>query len=211
MIALLSFWNSLPLLSGIRDGIGLLLVLATVALFFLDRQVKQLQTIEDEKQSSAVRMAQLEAAKANERAASLENDAAQAKLELEQIKERQKWRSLKPEQEVRILEALKEAERGAVLVGWIETADDGREYATQLHAIIEKAGGYTLPQPLYCFSMIGGPPVHGVLLDTNRVDNKVALGVQRAFESAGISAPARVIPDLKVDVSICVYSKQPKR
>lgn len=80
------------------------------------------------------------AAEANERAAGLEKDAAIARLELEQIKEKQQPRSISPEQRKVFIEYLSLAKKRPVRVDVYSSNQETIGYGQQIRECLDAAG-----------------------------------------------------------------------
>jgi hypothetical protein len=81
------------------------------------------------------------AAKANERAATLEKQAADARLELEQLKERQKFREVTAEQRKTFLAMIENAPKGRATVEIFQQDAEITRYANQIKEMMT-AGGF---------------------------------------------------------------------
>ena len=81
-----------------------------------------------------------ETARANERAASLEKDAATARLELEQVKDRQRAKVITPKQKEDFIAFLKNSPREIVSVVSVGTDNRANSYARQIKDMFEAAG-----------------------------------------------------------------------
>jgi len=86
--------------------------------------------------------AQAQAATATERAAALENDAAQARLELERLKSIVNWRVLDPAKLTRLATALGRS-KGSVTLRYVATDAESVAMAVQLSRAFEAANAAT--------------------------------------------------------------------
>jgi hypothetical protein len=78
------------------------------------------------------------AAQAHERAAALENDAAQARLEQERLKARLAWRVIAPEGRAKMVELLS-ARPSALNIEFVSTDTEAQYFAIQLAKILADA------------------------------------------------------------------------
>jgi len=119
-------------------------------------------------------------------------------------------RSLTPEQIANFVAALAGAPRGTIQVQYSDAADDGHLLARQIHDAINAAGGYSLPEDIQSATVLStGKPGEGIGIKTNRVDNAVALAIQKAFAAIGIDAPGQLKDQQTIDAIVIVYRKKP--
>ena len=82
--------------------------------------------------------------------------------------------------------------------------------ARQIHDAINAAGGYSLPEDIQSATVLStGKPGEGIGIKTNRVDNAVALAIQKAFAAIGIDAPGQLKDQQTIDAIVIVYRKKP--
>jgi hypothetical protein len=130
------------------------------------------------------------AAIANERAASLEKEAAAARLELEQIKERQRPRSITPEQREAFIQLLSPIEKGKVTFKVNAGDNEALDFAVAIQEMVKSAGCEVIGEMLRFIST--GRAMSGIEL---KIKNKAAppvhaSNIQKAFEAIGIACPA---------------------
>lgn len=89
-------WFSIA--NTIYIGAVVVAAVATFAIYQISQEISARDMIEKQAAKDQVEIAKSDAAKANERAARLENEAAQAKLEQEKLKASLAWRTLSKDQ-----------------------------------------------------------------------------------------------------------------
>jgi hypothetical protein len=131
----LSIWNAARIsglaIAALAAVVGLV---ASVAQHSVQTRVSKIKEVQ-----SATRIArtQLQAARANERAAVLEKEAAQARLDLEKIKQP---RRITAEQHAQLVNCLTPAPKGDVYVLPAKYDSDGPSFANQIEAALKDAG-----------------------------------------------------------------------
>lgn len=130
----------------------------------------------------------LETAKANERAANLEKDAANAHLEQERLKAKVAWRSLTPAMAEQLSNVLHTAKH-TILIGSISTDAESAYFANELASVFKAAGWQTLTQ---------SQTYDGVVLGVFVPDpaTPVTILVRKALTAAGIPFATKTLPGL---------------
>ena len=136
------------------------------------------------------------AAEANERAALLEKEAAVARLELEQIKEKQRPRGMSKEQRTAFITSLSQVPPRPVRVIYFSNDQEAIKWAEEVREALN-AAGFTDPDHKLAEYHIGGLNSHSGHTTSIAMHNpeeairdhkEHALAIQRAFAAVGISA-----------------------
>lgn len=136
------------------------------------------------------------------RAAELEKEAANARLETEKIKKTVAWRVVSPE-EIAKLEQILSAKPGAVNLRYTDGDPEALFLAIQLSEILKKAKWQIAPGALKPSNAI----IFGICLpDVNGVD---ALTLRTAFSAAKISFSINALPSGGVGFSISTIAGAP--
>ena len=161
-------------------------------------------SIRDQQSKQELVEAKAETAKAHERAALLEKDAAAARLETERLKLLAAWRRVSIEQHRRLVESLKGKVKGKV---WVEFVDSDPE-AAQFHADIWQ----TLNDAGVSVQWYSGWE-RAVGLKITNPETEDAKAIQEAFRAVGIIFEPKTEPGLKSaasNVEIIIGSKSPQ-
>ena len=143
------------------------------------------------------------AAAANERAALLERETAVARLELEQIKEKQRPRSMSRKQRTAFIEALSKVPARPVRVIYFSNEQEAIKWAEDVREALN-AAGFADPAKKLAEYHLGGLNSHSghttsIAFHTAEEamrDRKYALTIQRAFAEAEISADLTTLPQV---------------
>lgn len=139
------------------------------------------------------------AGNANERAALLEKEAAVAKLELEKIKERQKFRGISLDQKRAFAQVVRNAAKGKFhMISAIQDAEI-LHFTAQLKAMFIEAGYESESGESF---QMGGFAPEGVILKCKQTASPPAhiIPLQHALRAIGIEAPAA--EDTSLDASV---------
>ena len=189
-------------------------VAGTIALFWTRGIRDKYSEIKASKTEEPIALAHTEAARANERSKALENDSArlqketaQARLELEQIKEKQKPRTISGSQRNTLISAARAAVGLKISVTCIAGDSEAMAFARQIKECLLMAGVDVVGVNQATFG--GGTPVGVIMGLKSQQAPPVAAIVQSALTLAGIRVPAQLRPDDPDDFpSIFVGSKQ---
>jgi hypothetical protein len=174
-VSLMDLWGVRLMFVG--GALGLLALAASLtSSFVLYKVADRVQSEADQKIASA----NAEAAKANERAISLENDAAQAKLEQEKLKQLLAWRTLS-EIEIKsltdVLKKIPESVPRWVSLQYVLNDSESLYLTLQISRIFEENGwNVTLHACTWVNTIIVGLHITG--------DNDVSAALRSAFSAA---------------------------
>jgi hypothetical protein len=104
--------------------------------------------------TTATAKANAEASRANERAASLEKDAANARLELERLKEKQRPRTINESTRKDLVARLSAGAKGPVIVQSDWTDTEAKSFAEQIKSTLKEAGFDIVPVTLQVLTVL---------------------------------------------------------
>ncbi len=134
----LSLDRAFSIANAIYIGAVVIAAIATFAIYQISQNISSRDAAEKQAARNQVEIAKAEAAKANERAAHLENDAAQARLEQERLKAALAWRTLPKDVSEALLGRLSESP-GSVNLRYTDGDPEALYLAIQLGNILSKA------------------------------------------------------------------------
>ena len=140
--------------------------------------------------TTATAKANADAARANERAASLEKDTATARLELERLKGKLAWRTISKEDEETFVQLVASAPKSKISFEYLTNNEECASFAMQLADLLRKAG-YDAPASFYEMRTVmpfGGALV-GVKISVKDKNDQVAAELQKGLQTIGIEAP----------------------
>jgi hypothetical protein len=148
-----------------------------------EAQAKEIQRASDER----IAVAQADAANANERAASLANEASQARLEQEKLKAQLAWRVLSPQSTATIEQRLSQ-QPASINIEHVANDPEALYLAIQVANIFGKANWQVAMNAV----TMSGTAVFGIWIP--HFDSPAALVVREAFTAAGIGFSTDVPP-----------------
>ena len=146
------------------------------------------------------------AARANERTASLEKDAATAQVELERLKSKLAWRTITEASAETFKRLVADAPKAKINISYLTNNEEVVSFITQLAKLL-RSSGYDAPASLSemnAFMPIGGLTI-GVTISVKSEQDKAAAALQNALKTIGIEAPGRIqatIPDGQIEIKV---------
>jgi hypothetical protein len=159
---------------------AILTAVATLAAFWSS-------AVRDKHSDTQIQTARTEAAKANERAATLENEAAQARLEQEKLKAQLAWRVLPPAAVTAIEQRLSQAP-SAINVEHVANDPEALYLAIQIANIFERAKWQIAMNAV----TMAGTVVFGIWIPNSQSPTTAV--IQGAFTAAGVGFSTGNLP-----------------
>jgi hypothetical protein len=217
-----SWWNSLEIVSRLSTASNCAIALLGIWVFVIGRRESALTDTRTTQANSArdflisannlsTEEAKRDVAKANERAAALEKDATVARLELEQLKEKQRPRTITSEQRETFIAFMSHRLTGKVSFKCLTNDNEAEAFAGQLKELVSQSG-CEVSNTMLGF-ITSGAPISGIYIKikSGAAPPPHAGNLQKAFKAIGITAlgaeESPAFPLSENEVVIYVYGK----
>ncbi|MBI1811397.1 MAG: hypothetical protein HY035_05040 [Nitrospirae bacterium] len=213
---IMTWWNSPDFISLASTIAQILGAVVGIIIVTLGIRSSQLQDIEQQRSKLNIENSKVEAARANERAAVLEKEAAVARLELEVLKEKQAPWIFSNEQRRLFKDSLKKSIKTKISLSYADSdLPRSADFAMSLRPIFQEAG-YEVDSEIGLFMNAKATPLEGVLIEfRDEADREKSLQLVSAFLKVGIPCKwykdkpdeAKLLPWLSGVITVSVGNK----